>query len=332
MTLKANIEVVEEAHSAIRYGAEGIGLYRTEFLYLNRQDLPEEEEQYLHYRKAVEEMAPLPTTIRTLDLGGDKFDHKLSAASNINSAMGLRAIRFCLKEIDIFRTQLRAILRASAHGEVQILLPLISNVQEIEEAKAILEEVKGEMSSEGLPLEKPLRVGIMIEVPSSTVIADLLASKVDFFSIGTNDLIQYQLAIDRSDEHVAYLYNPLHPSILRTIKHVVETGHEAGIPVGMCGEMAGVPLYLPILLGLGLDQLSMNPHSIPHVKRIIRASRYEDAKRFVEEILPLRSTQEIEMYFERVFKGRFKDVALAGVRQSGFEQMPAKHFGPADRP
>ncbi len=322
MKLKANIEAVEEARSATRYGAEGVGLYRTEFLYLNRQDLPEEEEQYLHYRKAVEEMAPWPTTIRTLDLGGDKFDHKLSAASNINSAMGLRAIRFCLKEIEIFKTQLRAILRASAHGEVQILLPLISNVQEIEEAKAILEDVKSELSSEGLSFDERLRLGIMIEVPSSTVIADLLATKVDFFSIGTNDLIQYQLAIDRGDEHVAYLYNPLHPSVLRTIKHVVDTGHEAGIPVGMCGEMAGVPLYLPILLGLGLDQLSMNPHSIPHVKRIIRASRQEDAKRLVEEILPLRSTKEIEMYFNRVFKGRFKGSSHVRTRQSEIEPSP----------
>lgn len=291
--LMGNIELVEEVSSVIEHGGEGIGLYRTEFLYLNRKDFPAEEEHFETYKKVVEAMAPRPVTIRTLDIGGDKFVH-WGESGEANPALGLRAIRFCLKRRDIFKTQLRGILRASAFGKVRIMFPLISGIEELREAKKVLEEVKEELRKEGVSFDEGLLVGIMVEVPSAAMIADLLAREVDFFSIGTNDLLQYTLAIDRVNELVAYLYEPFHPSILRMIKGIVDGGHRHGIEVGICGEMAGDPEYIIILLGLGLDQLSMNALSIPEVKGLIRNVTFEKAKAVAEEALKCSTAAEVK--------------------------------------
>ena len=289
--VKANIEMPDEVPSALSQGSEGVGLYRSEFLFLNREDLPTEEEHYRTYREVVEKMAPLTVTIRTLDLGGDKLHPR--QADESNPALGLRAIRLTLKEVDVFKTQLRGILRASVHGRVRIMLPMISGVTEVIQTKAIIDEVKEELRLRGEPFDPNIPLGIMIEVPAAVSISDILAGYVDFFSIGTNDLIQYALAIDRVNEHVVYLYEPLHPAVLRMIKTVVDAGHNAGIPVGMCGEMAGEPFYIPILLGLGLDELSMNTLAIPIVKKIIRSVTLKDSRELADRIFEFSTAQEI---------------------------------------
>ncbi|MGB7972004.1 MAG: phosphoenolpyruvate--protein phosphotransferase [Candidatus Deferrimicrobiaceae bacterium] len=285
LKLLANIEFSEEADVALRSGALGVGLYRTEFLYMNRKDLPSEEEHFQTYRRIAEKFGRQPVTIRTLDLGGDKFVSQLELAEEMNPAMGLRAIRFCLRERDIFKQQIRAILRASSHGQVKMMFPMISGVGELRTALAVVEEARSELRKRRISYDRNMRVGIMVEIPSAAIIADQLAREVDFFSIGTNDLIQYVLAIDRVNEHVSYLYEPLHPAILRLIRRVVEGGHDAGIPVAMCGEMAGEPLYAYVLLGLGVDEWSMNATSIPRVKRILRKSVAYEAREFVAELL-----------------------------------------------
>ncbi len=291
LRLMANIEFPEEADLAIRSGAEGVGLYRTEFLFLNRKDLPSEEEHFQTYRKVAERFGGNPVTIRTMDLGGDKFASQVELAEEMNPAMGLRAIRFCLRQKEIFKQQLRAILRASSYGKVQLMFPMISGVGELRQAQVVVEEVKGELRKRRIPFDRQIPVGIMVELPSAAVVADQLAREVRFFSIGTNDLIQYALAIDRVNEHVSYLYEPLHPAILRLIRRIVEAGHEAQIPVAMCGEMASEPLYAYVLLGLGLNELSMNATSIPRVKRILRKAAAFEAKEFVAQLL-VRTTAE----------------------------------------
>jgi len=303
----ANIELAEELPMAISHGAEGIGLYRTEILYLNREDLPSEEEQFQTYKSIVEGIAPSSAVIRTLDVGGDKFLSKYGYDHEVNPALGLRAIRFSLKEPQLFKVQLRGMLRASAFGKLKILFPMISGIAEIRKAKAILEEAKEELMGEGVPFDEGIEVGAMIEIPSASIIADALANEVDFFSIGTNDLIQYALAIDRINEHVSYLYEPLHPAILRMIKGVVEAGHRAGIEVAICGEMAADPAYIPIFLGLGLDELSMTPFYIPRVKKILRSSSYEDGKQLLDEISRLSTAAEIEDYVKGMMAKRFPD-------------------------
>jgi phosphotransferase system enzyme I (PtsI) len=307
LLLLANIEFPEEADVALRSGAYGVGLYRTEFLFLNRKDLPSEEEHFGTYRKVVEKFVRHPVTIRTFDLGGDKFASQLELAEEMNPAMGLRAIRFCLKEKEIFKPQLRAILRASTYGKVRMMFPMISGVGELREAMAVVDEVRGELRRRRIPYDKEMPIGIMVEIPSAAIVSDLLAREVKFFSIGTNDLIQYSLAIDRVNEHVSYLYEPLHPAILRLIRRVVEAGHDAGIPVSMCGEMAGEPFYSYALLGLGLDELSMNAAAIPRVKRILRKSVAYEAKEFAGSLLLHATAAEIGRALRKKVEDLFPD-------------------------
>jgi phosphotransferase system enzyme I (PtsI) len=305
--LQANIEMVEEISSVRMHGGEGIGLFRTEILYLNRKDLPSEEEHFQTYRRLAEDISPASATIRTLDIGGDKFLPNYSKGNEMNPAMGLRAIRFSIKEADIFRVQLKGILRASAYGKLRILLPMISGIEEIRQTRAILEEVKKGLIKERIPFDRGIKIGAMIEVPSASDIADLLAREVDFFSIGTNDLIQYALAVDRINEHVSYLYEPLHPAVLRIIRWVVQSAHQAGIPVAICGEMAAEPAYAIVLLGLGLDEFSMNPVSIPKVKKVLRMSRFEETRSLVEELFLFSTASEIESRVRKWMAERFPD-------------------------
>ncbi len=294
--LQANIEMVEEIPSVKMHGGEGVGLFRTEVLYLNRKDLPTEEEHFQTYRRLAESIHPAFATIRTLDIGGDKFLPHYSEGNEMNPAMGLRAIRFSIKETEIFKVQLRGILRASVYGKLRILFPMISGIEEIRQAKAILEEVKKGLGRAKIRFNDRTEIGAMIEIPSASITADILAREVDFFSIGTNDLIQYALAIDRINEHVSYLYEPLHPAVLRIIRGVVQSGHQAGIPVAICGEMAAEPAYAIILLGLGLDEFSMNPVSIPKVKKVLRMLRFEETQSLVEELFQFRTASEIERH------------------------------------
>jgi len=303
----ANIELLAEMDIVERYGAEGIGLYRTEYIYLSRKTLPTEMDHYHIYRKLAENRAVKYTTIRTLDLGGDKFASKIEVPKEINPAMGLRAIRLCIKELDIFRAQLRGILRASFYGPLRILFPMVSGMDEVKRAKAVLRECMDELRAEQVPFNEEIEIGIMIEVPSTTMITDLLAREVDFFSIGTNDLIQYTLAIDRVNEYVSYLYEPLHPSVLRMIKKTVDDAHAGKIEVCLCGEMAGEPLYVPILLGLELDELSMNAYVIPRVKKIIRGLGQSYCKELVKEIFSKESAKESEALLRKEMTTMFPE-------------------------
>ena len=307
LTLQANIELLEETPAVIQYGAEGIGLYRTEYLYLNRTTLPDEEEHFQVYKRLAEEIAPYPVTIRTLDLGGDKFSSHIEVADQVNPAMGLRAIRFCLMKPEIFKAQLRGILRASAYGKVKILLPMISGVEELREVKAILEDAKDELRGIGAAFDPEIPLGVMIEIPSAAITADILAREVDFFSIGTNDLIQYSLAIDRVNKYVSYLYEPLHPAIVRHIKGVVDLAHEEGIEAGICGEMAADPLYTLIFLGLGLDELSMHPLAIPRVKKVLRRSTRTEGEGLLKEILQFTTAKETEHFIRNKMAERFPE-------------------------
>ncbi len=302
VSLLANIEIVEEISSVLDYGAEGIGLFRTEFLYINKHQLPTEDELFAIFKTVVKQVAPHPVTIRTLDIGGDKFMSHINVADEMNPVMGLRAIRFCLKEIPIFKTQLRAILRASVFGTIKILFPMISGIEEVKQIKKILREVKAELKRENKPCGRGIKIGIMVEVPSSATIADLLAREVDFFSIGTNDLIQYLLAIDRVNEQVSYLYEPLHPAVLRLVRKIVVCAHENGIPVAMCGEMAGEPLYTPVLLGLGLDELSMNPIAILNARKVLRSLHYERCREITEKLFELSTAADIKAFLKKETK------------------------------
>lgn len=309
--LAGNIELPEEIPSLNEHGAEGIGLYRTEFLYMGKR-LPSEQEHFDIYRKLAEGVAPYSATIRTLDMGGDKPLPYIDWGEEMNPAMGLRAIRFSLKEIDIFKTQLRAILRASAYGKLKVMFPMISGIGELRQAKEILEEVRGELDSKGIPYDRKMEVGIMMEIPSAAAIADILAKEVDFFSIGTNDLIQYSLAIDRVNEHVAYLYEPLHPAVIRIIKWIVDAAHDAGIKVSMCGEMAGEPAYVPILLGLGLDELSMNAPVLPWIKKIVRGMSTTDARKLLKSVMDFSTAAEIEDCVRESMAELFPDEFIGG--------------------
>lgn len=303
----ANIEFPAELPQAKAHGAEGVGLYRSEFLYLNRADLPAEEEHFAVYRAVAMEMHPRPTIIRTLDFGGDKLSSAIRLATEENPSLGLRAIRLCLHRPELFRGQLRAILRASAFGPLRIMYPMISGVAEVRAANALLEEAKEELTKAGIAFDAAIQVGVMIEIPSAAVIADLLAREVDFFSVGTNDLIQYALAIDRVNEQVAYLYEPLHPAVLRMLQTVVSAAHNEGIWVSMCGEMAGDPLYSLLLVGLGFDELSMTSASIPLVKRIIRSVTYGQAADLAHRLFGCATAQEVEQLLRHEMRSRFPE-------------------------
>ncbi len=308
ISLQANIELVEELDDARKFGAEGIGLYRSEFLYISTSpDLPTEEEHFNIYRKLAEATAPNWCVIRTFDLGGKKLAREVMGSKEDNPVLGLRALRLCMQHRDMFKTQLRALLRASAFGKMKIMFPLVSGVQELRQVKTLVREIKLELDAEGIAYNKELQIGIMIEVPSAAVIADLLATEADFFAIGTNDLIQYSLAIDRGNENVSYLYEPLHPALLRLIKGVIDAGKRAGIPVSMCGEMASDPIFAIVLLGLGLEIFSMNPSSIPVIKNVVRSVRYRDCRRIAEASLNKKTAQEIEEFIIESVAMRFPE-------------------------
>jgi len=301
--LVGNIEFAEEVESLLDHGGEGVGLYRTEFLYMGRADLPGEEELFRDYRRILEALAPRPVTIRTFDLGADKLPAGIRAHAE-NPALGLRALRYCLRQPDLFRTQLRGLLRAAPHGNLRIMFPMVSGVAELRAARRALAEVADELRREGTPVELP-PVGIMVELPSAALIADRLAKECDFFSIGTNDLIQYTLAIDRQNKDVAYLYRPMHLAVLRTLALICDAGRRAGIPVSMCGEMAGEPLYALVLLGLGLSELSMNGPSIPLVKEVLRAARASDGRALLDRLLELTADDEIDRALREEMAARF---------------------------
>ncbi|MCD6319671.1 MAG: phosphoenolpyruvate--protein phosphotransferase [Candidatus Desulfofervidaceae bacterium] len=327
LKVMANVELFEEIPSVLERGAEGIGLFRTEFFYLQQKTLPDEELLYEYFSKVVKAISPYPVTFRTLDLGGDKFSSQLDFGKEVNPALGLRAIRFCLKQKDVFRTQLRAILRSSIHGKVRLLLPLISSFEEIIETKEFLETLKAELTREGYAFSSHIPIGVMIEVPSAVTLIDFMAQEADFLSIGTNDLIQYTLAIDRNNEHVAYLYEPLHPAVLKMIKQVVEVGHKAGIPVSVCGEMAGDPCYIPVLVGLGVDEMSLNAQNIPVVKKVLRSFNFKEAQMLAEKIVGMGTIQEIKEYYFNALKQWFKDILVISGRERievGYEREHQK--------
>ncbi len=292
----ANIEFPDEVPSVKLHGAGGIGLYRTEFFYMNRKDLPSEEEHYQAYKYVADEMNPRTVIIRTLDLGGDKFLSHFDIPRDMQPFLGWRAIRFCLARPDIFKLQLRAILRASVHGNLKLMYPMISGLEEMRQANKILEEAKEELRREQVPFDDDIQTGAMIEVPSAAMTVDILAQEADFFSIGTNDLIQYSLAVDRVNEKVAYLYEPAHPAVLRLIKNIIDSAHSANIKVGMCGEMAGEPSFALILLGMGLDEFSMPPQMIPELKFIIRSVTLKQAQEIAFRALRFSTGKEVEEF------------------------------------
>ena len=321
--LNGNMEFLEEIPSLLAHGAEGIGLYRTEFMFLDRKTAPTEEEHYRAYRQVLEAMGGRPVTIRTLDLGGDKVPGKTKHEKEPNPAMGLRAIRYCLSNRELFRTQLRALLRASVHGNLKLMFPLICGVSELREARSELEACRTELGRAGVPVGKRFPVGIMVETPSAAMIADRLAQEADFFSIGTNDLIQYSLAIDRQNREVAYLYRPLHLSVLRMLRTIIDAGKAANIPVSMCGEMAGDPLYTLVLLALGFDELSMTSGQIPVVKRFIRRVSRTDAVELLKGAMELTTAEEIERYVRTEMDRRFSE-SMTPAQEPG-QPEPADH-------
>ncbi len=308
VSLRANIEKPDEIALVKQYRAAGVGLYRTEFLFLSSDKVPTEEQQYTAYREIVGGLAPAPVTIRTLDVGGDKplpGDPTL-IGPEANPFLGFRAIRMCLENPELFKTQLRAILRASAHGKVEIMYPMISGVEELDRANVLLAEAAAELRQRKLAFDDKITVGTMIEIPSAAIAGDLLAERSGFFSIGTNDLIQYLLAIDRGNSRIAHLYDPTHPAVVRTLKQIVDTGHAKGLKVSVCGEMAGDALYAPLLLGLGVDELSMTPTLVPSVRYLVRAMKMSDAKKLAAEALKQSDAKKTFALVEAFYNERMK--------------------------
>jgi phosphotransferase system enzyme I (PtsI) len=314
VVLSANVEQPSDTEAVLASGAEGVGLFRTEYLFINRDTLPNEEEQYQAYRQVAAALKPSPVIIRTLDLGGDKFLSHLQVPQEMNPFLGWRAIRFCLQERDIFRLQLRAILRASIEGNVKIMYPMISGLDELNQANALLDEFKGELRCEGIAFDEKMDIGAMIEIPSAAVAAESLAKRVKFFSLGTNDLIQYSLAVDRLNEKIAHLYEPTHPAIVRLIKMTADAGTKQGIWTGVCGEMAGDPVFTPLLLGLGVTELSAAPAAVPQIKYLIRRLKMGEARELAEFALQCESGAQI----------------LARCRKLALQIAPSllEHFGP----
>lgn len=306
--IAANIEFLEEIELIQKHGAKGVGLYRTEYFYMEGDRLPSEEELFENYRYLVEQVNPEAAIIRTLDVGGDKLVPHLDLGGGMDSLMGLRSIRLCLKYPDIFMTQLRAILRASAYGNVKIMFPMISGLDELREAKWHLRKAQAGLAKEGIAFDSTIEIGIMIEVPSAALSADILAKEVDFFSIGTNDLIQYTIAIDRRNEETLPLYEPLHPAVLRLIQNVVHVAVDEGIDVSVCGEMAGDAVLSVLLIGMGFEKLSMSPAVIPEIKKVISSIALEEARSLVAEIMKLLTADEIETYIWREAMDRFPEL------------------------
>jgi phosphotransferase system enzyme I (PtsI) len=300
--LSANIELPEELPSVIAHGARGIGLYRTEYFYMNRPGLPNEEEHFKAYKKVLRQIKPHSVVIRTLDLGGDKFLSQLDIPQEMNPYLGWRAIRFCLARPAVFKVQLRAILRASAFGKLHLMYPMISGIEELRQANRMLAEVKQELRGKKIAFDEKIKVGAMIEIPSAALTSDILAKEVDFFSIGTNDLIQYSIAVDRVNEKIAYLYEPTHPAVLRLIKNVIDAGHKENIWVGMCGEMASEPAFALLLLGLGLDEFSVSPAAVPVVKQVIRSVTLQQAKDVASKALTLTTGKKVEEFSKAKLK------------------------------
>jgi len=302
--LHANIELPFEISHSLKLKIQGVGLYRTEYLYLNRTTLPTEEEQFQAYSQVAAVLKPRPVTLRTVDLGGDKFVSQLQFAEELNPQLGWRAIRFCLERPDIFKAQLRAMLRASVHGNIQIMFPLISGLEELRRVKTVLDEVRADLDRRGVPFNRTIAIGSMIEVPSAVIMADKIAQECDFFSIGTNDLVQYSLAVDRVNEKIAHMYEPAHPAILRMIHQTIQAAKAARIPCSICGEMAGDPLFTELLLGLGVDSLSMSAVAIPAIHAEIADINRGTAKRFANRVLRASTVTEVRRILERRFKKR----------------------------
>lgn len=300
--ISANIELPEEISLVKKYGADGVGLYRTEYVFLGKKELPSEEQQYKAYSKVIKKVSPDPVIIRTIDIGGDKFLTRPEVPQEISPFLGWRAIRFCLARPEIFKIQLRAILRASSQGKVKIMFPMISGIEELRQAKKLVADCKKELTREGKEFNPKIQIGAMIEVPSAALIADILAKECDFFSIGTNDLIQYSLAVDRTNEKVAYLYQPAHPGVLNLVKKIIDGGHENKIWVGMCGEMSAEPILAFLLLGLGIDELSMPPPQVLKIKELVQRVSFEEAKKIAEKAIKLSTAGEIEKYLRLKLK------------------------------
>jgi phosphotransferase system enzyme I (PtsI) len=305
-----NIELPEEVVQVVNYGGDGIGLYRTEFQYLSRPDFPCEEELYDRYSDVVQVMAPKPVTLRTLDINGDKALASERDAPEENPALGLRGIRWCLQRPDVFQSQLRAALRAAVHGNIRLMFPMVAIRSELVRAREMVDRAAESLDRNGTAYNREIPIGALIEVPSAVIMADVFAKEVDFFSIGTNDLIQYTLAIDRGNQKVSHLFRPLDPAILRMLKHVIDTAHDHGIKVFICGEMAGYPIHIPLLLGMGIDELSMNPQSIPSVKHMIRSIQFSDTAPLVEEVLKLASAEKTFELLRDIYKDVLEEIGI----------------------
>jgi len=308
ISVMANIELPNEVDDNVKYLSAGIGLYRTEYLFLNKMEPPTEEEQYLEYSYTAKAMSPLPVVLRTIDIGGDKLASYASFFKEQNPQLGCRAVRFCLAHKDFFKTQLRAMLRSTTPGNIKIMFPMISSVEELREVKKILHEVMEDLVQKKIPFKRDVEIGIMIEIPSAVLIADELAKECNFFSIGTNDLIQYSLAVDRNNENIAHLYEPAHPAILKMLKMTISSAIHAKIPCSICGEMASDPLFTELLIGLGLDSFSMSSISIPQIRALIPSIDYEEAKVFAEKILQYPTAKEIRSMLKERIRSKYKNI------------------------